>query len=92
MSLARIFDIILYACVYGPHADLLTRMYNHFHDSLMRYLLDVHLYDVVMYFHDLYFLIIMFGRGNTRNWILVLLDFNFGGNKQQGILSHHLIR
>ena len=43
-----IFDIILDACVYGPHNDLLTWMYKHFHDSLMRYLLGVHLYDVVM--------------------------------------------
>ena len=43
-----IFDIILDACVYGPHGHLLTWMYKHFHDSLMRYLLDVHLNDVVM--------------------------------------------
>ena len=50
------------ACVYGPHDDLLTWMYNHFHDSLMRYLLDVHLYDDIMYFHDIYFLLMMFGR------------------------------
>ena len=56
------FDIILDACVYGPHEDLLTWMYNHFHDSLMRYLLDAHLYDVVIYFHDLYFLLMIFGR------------------------------
>ena len=55
-------DIILDACVYGPHGDLLTWMYKHFHDSLMRYLLDVHLYDVVMYFDDLYFVLVMFGR------------------------------
>ena len=30
------FDIILDACVYGPHDDLITWMYKHFHDSLMR--------------------------------------------------------
>ena len=36
-----IFDIILDACVYGPHDDLLTWMYTKFHDHLMRYLLDV---------------------------------------------------
>ena len=29
-------DIILDACVYGPHGDLLTWMYKHVHDSLMR--------------------------------------------------------
>ena len=44
----NIFDIILDACVYGLHDDLLTWMYKEFHDSLMRYLLDVNLYDVVM--------------------------------------------
>ena len=42
------YDIILYAYVYGIHDDLLTWMYKHFHDSLMRYLIDVHLYDVVI--------------------------------------------
>ena len=41
-------DIILDACVYVPHGDLITWMYKHFHDSLMRYLLDVNFYDVVM--------------------------------------------
>ena len=55
-------DIILDACVYGPHDDLLTWMDKHFHDSLMRYLLDVHLYDVVMYLQNLYFVLMMFGR------------------------------
>ena len=39
-----------------------------FHDSLMRYLLDVHLYDVVMYFHDLYFVLMMFGRVQYKKW------------------------
>ena len=57
----RKFDIILDACVYGPHDDLLTRMNKHFHDPLMRYLLDVQLYDVVVYFNDLYFVLMMFG-------------------------------
>ena len=57
-----IYDIILDTCVYGPHGDLLTWMYKHFHDSLMRYLIDVHSYDVVMYFHDLYLVLMMFGR------------------------------
>ena len=31
-------DIKLDAYVYGPHDDLLTWMYKHFHDSLMRYM------------------------------------------------------
>ena len=39
----RRFDIILNACVYGPHDNLLTWMYKHFHDPLMRYLVDVQL-------------------------------------------------
>ena len=30
------FDKIPYACVYGPHNDLVSHMYKHFHDSLMR--------------------------------------------------------
>ena len=41
-------DIILYACVYGLHDDLLTWMHKNIHDSLKRYLIDVHFYDVVM--------------------------------------------
>ena len=63
-------DIILYACVYGPHGDLLTWIYKHSHDSLMRYLINVHLYDVVMYFHDLSFVPMMFGRVQYRQWDL----------------------
>ena len=63
-----IFDIIINACVYGPHDDLLTWMYKHSHDSLMRYLIDVHLYDVVMYFHDLYFVLMMFIRVKYKQW------------------------
>ena len=42
------FDIILDACVYGPHDDILTWMYKYLHDPLMRFLLDVQLYDVFM--------------------------------------------
>ena len=34
----------------------------------MRCLLDVHLYDVVMYFHDLYFVLMMFGRVQYQQW------------------------
>ena len=48
-----ISNIILDACVYGPYDYLLTWMYKHFHDSLMRYLINVQLYDVVICFHDL---------------------------------------
>ena len=42
------FDIIFDACLYGPHDALLTWMYKNFHDPLMRYILDVDLYDVFM--------------------------------------------
>ena len=55
-------NIILDACVYGPHGYLLTWMYKHLHDSLMRYLLDVNFNDIFMYFHYLYFLLMVFGR------------------------------
>ena len=34
----------------------------------MRYLLDVHLYEVVMYFNDIYLLLMMFGRVKYEKW------------------------
>ena len=57
-----IFDKIFDACVYGPHNDLHSQMYKHFHDSLMRYIVYVHLYDFFMFFCDSYFVLMMFGR------------------------------
>ena len=74
------YDIILDACVYGPHDDLLTWMYKHFHDSLMRYLLDVHLYYVVMYFHDIYFVLMMFERVQYQQWDLGISWFHLTWN------------
>ena len=62
------FDIILYDCVYGPHDDLLTWKYKHCHDPLMRYLIDVRLYDVVMYFNYLSFVLMMFVRVQYNQW------------------------
>ena len=59
----------------GIHVDLLTWMYKHFYDSLMRYLIDVHLYDVVMYIHDLYFLIMMFGTVQYNQWYPEIVGF-----------------
>ena len=56
------------ACVYGPRDYLLTWLYKHFHDSMMRYLLDVHLYDVIMCFQDLYFVLVVFGRVQYNQW------------------------
>ena len=61
--------------MYVPHGDLLTWMYNHFHDYFMRYHLDVHLYDVLMYFHDLYFLLMMFERVQYQQWDLGIALF-----------------
>ena len=63
-----IYLIILDDGVYGTHDDLLTWMYKHFHDSLMRYLIDVNLYDVVMCFHYLYFVLMMFVRVQYNQW------------------------
>ena len=63
-----IFDKIPDACVYGPHDDLLTQMYKKFHNYLMRYLIYVQMYDVFMYFHDLYFVLMMFVRVKYKQW------------------------
>ena len=86
------FDIILDPCVYGTHADLLTWMYKHFHDSLMRYLLDVHLYDVFMYFHDLYFVLMMFGRVQYKQWDLSIAWFQFWGQQEVGDIESPLVK
>ena len=42
------------ACMHLENGALLTWRYKHFHDFLMRHLLDVHFYYVVMYFDDIY--------------------------------------
>ena len=64
----RRYDITLDSCVYGTHDDLLTWMYKKFHDPLMMYLFDVQLYNVFMYFNDLYFVLMMFGRVQYKKW------------------------
>ena len=76
------FDKIPDACVYGPHNDLLSQMYKHFHDSLIRYLLDLHLYDVVMYFCDPYFVLMMFGRVQYKQWDPGIAWFQFWGKQE----------
>ena len=76
------FDIIIDTCVYGPHDDLLTWMYKNFHDPLMRYLLDVKLYDVFMYFNDLYFVLMMFGRVQYKQWDMGIAWFQFWGKQE----------
>ena len=51
------------------NGGLLTWRYKHFHDFLMRHLLDVHFYYVViMYFYDIYYLLMMIGIMNTIKW------------------------
>ena len=61
-------DWSLEACMYLANGSLLTGRYNHFHDFLVRHLLDVHYYYVVIYFYDIYYAIMMFGRMHTRKW------------------------
>ena len=73
------FDKIPDACVYGPHNDILSQMYKHFHDYLMRYLLDVHLYDVFMYFNDIFYVFMMFGREQYKQWDTGNVWFQFWG-------------
>ena len=43
--------------------------------TFMRYIIDVHLYDVVMYFHDIYFLLMMFVSVQYKQWDLALHGF-----------------
>ena len=47
---------------------LVTGRYKHFHDFLVSPLLDVHSYYVVIYFDDIFYALMMFGRMNTRKW------------------------
>ena len=47
----------------------------------MRYLLDVIFYDVVMYFHDLYFALMIFGRVQYRKWDPSIAWFQFLGQQ-----------
>ena len=54
--------------MYLENGGLLTWRYKYFHDFLMRRFLDVHFSYVVMYFDDIYYALIMFGRMYTRKW------------------------
>ena len=62
------FDWSLEACMHLENGGLLNWRYNHFHDFLMRHFLDVHFYYVIMYFDDIYYVFIMFGRMHTIKW------------------------
>ena len=55
------------------HGGLLTWSYTNFHDFLMRRLLDVHFCYVVMYFDDIYYVLMMFVIILTRKWDLKIL-------------------
>ena len=75
------FDIILDACVYGVHDDILTWMYTNFHDYLMRFLLNVHFNDFFMYFDYLYLVLMMFGRMQYKQWDPGIVWFPFWGKQ-----------
>ena len=64
-------------------------MYRHFHDPLMRYLLDVQLYDVVMYFNDLSF-VLMFGRVQYKQWDTGIAWFQFLRKQEVGDIESPL--
>ena len=67
------FDWSLEACMNLANGSLLTWRYKHFHDFLMRHLLDVSFYYVVMYFDDIYYVLMIFGRIHTINWDLGII-------------------
>ena len=50
------------------NGGLLTWRYKHFHDFLMRHLLDVHFYYVGINFDDIYYVLMMFEIMHTRKW------------------------
>ena len=56
----------------------------------MRYLLNVHVYDVFMYFHDLYFLLMIFGRVQYKQWDLGIAWFQFWGKQAVGDIESPL--
>ena len=56
------------AYMYLENGSLLTGRYKHFHDFLVRHLLVVHYYYVFIYFDDIYYALMMFGRIQTRKW------------------------
>ena len=76
--------------MYGPHDDLLTWMYKHYHDPLMILLIYVQLYDVVIYFNDIYFVLIMFGRVKYKKWDSGIAWFQFWGQQAVGDIESPL--
>ena len=68
-----IFGWSLEACMHLANGSLLTWRYKHFHGFLVRHVHDVHFYYVVMYFDDIYYVLMMIGIMNTRKWDLGVL-------------------
>ena len=65
-------------------------MYKNFHDPLMRYILDVQLYDVVIYFNDLCFVLMMFGRVKYKQCDLGIAWLQFWGQSEVGDIESPL--
>ena len=76
--------------MYGPHDDLLTWMYKNFLDPLMRYLVDVQLYDLVMYFNDISSVLMMLGRVQYKQWDPGIAWFQFWGQQAVGDIESPL--
>ena len=56
----------------------------------MSYLLDVPLYDVVVYFNDLSFVLMMFGRVQYKQWDPGIAWFQFWGKQAVGDIESPL--
>ena len=56
----------------------------------MRYLLDVHLYDVVMCFNHISFVLMIFGRVPYKKWDLNISWFQFWGKQAVGDIESPL--
>ena len=56
----------------------------------MRFLVNVQLYDVVMYFNDLYFVLMMFGRVQYKQWDHGIAWFQFWGKQTVGDIESPL--
>ena len=54
--------------MYEANGSLLIGRYKHFHDFLVRHLLDVHSYYFFIYFDDIYYALMMFQRMHKRKW------------------------
>ena len=76
--------------MYGPRHDLLSWMYKHFRDPLIRYIIDVQFYDVFTYFNNLYFVLLMFRKVQYKQWDLGIAWFQFWGKQAVGDIKSPL--